>query len=114
MHKIAVMACCLFFVLQAHAEFWGETDIPLMDDMVVNESESFSFDAPAGQIVGFSAKVSKPIQEVQDFYDTTLMELGWQKKSRAVYTREQDELTLTMDRINGGTIVRIQYAFPNR
>lgn len=104
----------LFFALVAHAEFVGETDIPLMDGMQINENESFSFDVPAGQIMGFTATSKKSVAEVRDFYQTALEELGWQKKSANLYRRDQDELNLQISPQKNGTSIKIQYSFSNK
>ena len=98
----------------AQAEFFGETDIPLMEDMQINESESFSFDVPAGQITGFAAISQKSVREVMEFYQASLEELGWQQKEPFHYSRDQDELVLQIKPGKQGTIVKIQYSLPNR
>ena len=113
MRKILLAAGFLLAVC-VHAEFVADTDIPLMDGLQVIEGESFSFDVPAGQIVGFGAVTTKSVAEVKDFYQTALMELGWQKQSDTVYRRDQDELTLQISRQKKKTLVKIQYALPNR
>ena len=114
MKKIWIVICCVFLAFNAYAEFFGETDIPLMDGLRIDESDTFSFDVPAGQIVGFSATTKKSVREVQEFYQDALTELGWKKKAVSLYQRDQDELTLQITSGRKGTLVKIQYAFPNR
>jgi len=107
-------ACCLVcFVCGAHAAFVGRTDIPLMEGMIINEADGYSFDTPAGQLAGFSAEIAKTPKEVQEFYRDSLMELGWQKKSETRYVREQDELILQVKPYKKGSEIKMQYTFPN-
>lgn len=114
MVKLLCAFCLIFFSIAVSAEFFGETDIPLMDGMKINESDTFSFDVPAGQITGFTATSNKSKKEIQEFYKTTLEELGWQKKSATLYQRDQDELVLQITAQKQGTIIKIQYSLPNR
>ena len=113
MRKI-LLALGVLLAIGVRAEFVADTDIPLMEGLQLIEGESFSFDVPAGQIVGFSAVTAKSVAEVKEFYQTALMELGWQKQSDTVYRRDQDELTLQIIRQKQKTLVKIQYALPNR
>lgn len=114
MMKYLCAFCLLISTIGVHAEFFGETDIPLMDGMQVNEAETFSFDVPAGQITGFTVTTQKTPQEVREFYQTALEELGWQQKSSSRYRRDQDELVLQITPAKHGTVVKVQYSFPNR
>ena len=109
------MLCALIFgVTTAQAGFFPGTDIPLMEDFVSDENESFSFDTPAGQIVTFVAKTSRSAKDVRSFYDATLAELGWHKTGALTYEREQDKLSLKMTPLKSGLSVKIQVTFPNK
>ena len=113
--KLFVYACMmLLFSVVGRAAFFADTDVPLMDNLVVDENESFSFDTPAGQIVTFVAKTSSTAKEVQSFYEVALEELGWQKVSVRRYKRDQDELELQISKLKGQTLVKIQLTFVNK
>ena len=114
MLRLICAICFALFSIVARAEFFEGTDIPLMEGMQVDESDSFSFDAPAGQIVGYSATVSSPVHEVRDFYQASLVELGWQQKSSTKYVRDNDELVLQFVPRKQKTTVKMQYTFSNR
>ena len=105
----------LFLVLSisARAAFLSGTDVPLMDDAVVNENESFSFDTPAGQIMTVTVKSSMSKKEVIDFYKESLGALGWQQVSSTEYHRDQDELTLQVESKDHATILKLQLTFAN-
>jgi len=106
--------CLVFFCVFAHATFIESTDIPLMDGMEVDENDSFSFDTPSGQIMTVSARTKLSTQEVQSFYQSALAELGWQKRNKTTYYRDQDELTLQIAPVAHGTSLKIQFTFANK
>ena len=112
--KFLCLVFALIFIVSAHADFFPGTDIPLMEDFVSDENESFSFDTPAGQIVTFVAKTNRSAQEIRDFYDTALLELGWNKTGSLSYRRDQDKLDLKITPLKTGRTVKIQVTFPNR
>ena len=108
----------MFFALYTQADlvrasFMGGSDVPLMEGLTVYEADEFSFDTPAGQIVGFIGRTDKSAKEVREFYHEALTELGWRKKSANRYVREQDELELQVKPLKKGTQVKIQCTFPN-
>ena len=112
--KFLCLVLALIFVISAHAHFFPGTDIPLMEDFVSDENESFSFDTPAGQIVTFVARTNRSTQEIRDFYDTALLELGWHKTGSLSYERDQDKLNLKITSLKKGRTVKIQVTFPNK
>ena len=113
--KSWVCVCVIFlFSVVSRAAFLADTDVPLMDNLVVDENESFSFDTPAGQIMTFVAKTECPMKEVRSFYQTALQELGWEKVSATKYKRDQDELELQISMLKEQTVVRIQLTFVNK
>ena len=113
--KLLLCFCVLFlFQGMGQAAFLADTDVPLMDDLVVDENESFSFDTPAGQIMTFVAKTLNSVKDVNAFYKTALQELGWKQVSVERYTRDQDELVLQIFTAKGKTVVKIQLTFVNK
>lgn len=113
--KFLYLFCLLIFgIITARADFFPGTDVPLMDDFVSDENETFSFDTPAGQIVTFVAKTNRSASEIRSFYDTALLELGWNKTNASSYKRDQDKLTLRIIPSKAGTKVKIQVTFPNK
>jgi len=115
MKILVVLFLALFLSFPSFAGFIADTDIPLMDELVVNEDESFSFDTPAGQIITFVAKTDRSAEEVRSFYQATLQGLGWLRKSSTQYVRDQDELSLQVFSLkNGGASLKIQCTFVNK
>ena len=105
----------LLFSVPSLAGFIADTDIPLMDELVVDEEETFSFDTPAGQIVTFVARTDRSAEDVRSFYHAALQELGWRKASSTQYRRDQDELFLQVIALkNGGSSLKIQFTFSNK
>ena len=113
--KLFFFICVMLFASVAgQAAFWADTDIPLMDNFVVDENESFSFDTPAGQIMTFIAKTTSSPKDVAAFYKIALQELGWKQVSEKKYKRDQDELDLQISNLKGEIFVKIQLTFLNK
>ena len=114
MKKIIFLGMLLFSFF-VRAAFWAGTDIPLLDDFVVDENEGFSFDTPAGQILTISGSTKSSASSVKTFYKDSLTALGWTQKSATTYKRDQDELTLQLDSTTKGkTTVKLQITFANK
>jgi len=105
---------CLFWAISTQAAFLNGTDIPLMDDFVINENDSFSFDTPAGQIMTVIATGSASKKEILAFYKESLNALGWQQKTDTKYVRDQDELVLNITQQKKATKVKIQITLANK
>lgn len=87
----------------------GTADVPLMGGMVVSDDgESFDFDTPAGQILTVTAVTAATPDRVRAFYQKTLPALGWTQQRDGFFTRDGDELTLTIDRQNQQTTVSFE------
>ena len=104
----------LLWSVSLWAGFIESTDIPLMDGLQINESDSFSFDTPEGQIMMVQAQTESSPREVLTFYQAALKELGWQQKSATTYQRDQDLLVLQVVSQKQKTILKIQYTFANK
>lgn len=82
----------------------GFEDLPLMDGLKQSEEAPVSFDSPGGRIIEAYAQSDRiEKQEVMDFYDKTLPQLGWSrlkketKQSSFSYMREGEKLTISVD-----------------
>ena len=105
---------CLFFSVSVWGAFINGSDIPLMDGLVIDENDSFSFDTPEGQIMTVTAKTTASTKAVSSFYEESLKALGWQKKSTNQYRRDQDELTLQVVPGKTSTTLKLQLTFTNK
>ena len=112
MRIFAVLFLLLSFSVRA--AFLQGTDVPLMDDAVINENDSFSFDTPAGQIMTVTAQTSSSSKEVIEFYKESLSALGWKQISSTEYQRDQDELTLQVESRKNMTLLKLQLTFSNK
>lgn len=104
----------LFFTLTTQAKFIQGTDIPLMDNFQINESESFSFDTPAGQIMTITATTTLSEKEIHSFYQESLTALGWEKTSSTVFKRDQDTLNIKITPQKQNIQIKIQLTFSNK
>ena len=96
----------------------GFEDLPLMDGLKQAEETAVSFDTPSGRIIEAYAQSNKiKKQEITDFYNKTLPQLGWKRmpkenKNAAVsYMREGEVLTISVD---DGTPASVRFELMTR
>ena len=91
------LICFTFLVCSVvQADFIPATDdIPLMDGITLPETNDFSFDTPAGQILIFEGETKESADAVRTFYAETLTALGWSWQKKDFYTRGKDTFQLS-------------------
>ena len=113
--KKIFLVLSLLLSMTVQAVFWDGTDVPLLDDFVIDENESFSFDTPEGQILTLAGRTKTTVEKVRSFYVDSLTALGWQQKTPTIYHRDQDELILKMSPDGKrGTRLQLQLTFANK
>ncbi|MDY6408011.1 MAG: hypothetical protein SPL08_04870 [Pseudomonadota bacterium] len=86
----------LFFSIGLFADFLPQTDdIPLMDGIILDTTDNFSFDTPAGQILVIEGHTSKTAETIRSFYAKTLTALGWTRQGTDAYERGNDTVKLS-------------------
>ena len=92
----------------------GTEDIPVIRGFEVIKNNASAFDSPAGSIVDISfVKFGNNKQdEILNFYDNTLNQLGWQKISTGKYKRESQNLTVKVFDQQRDTVLNF-YIEPN-
>jgi len=91
-----ITALLLGLSICGRADFLPTTDdIPLMPGITLSETSDFSFDTPAGQILGFDGTTNKTADSIRAFYHETLTSLGWQKVRTDFYQRGTDTFQLS-------------------
>ena len=94
--SLLTLLCLLMTGVRVYADFLpGTDDIPLMDELSLPESDDFSFDTPAGQILIFEAQTTQSATAVRSFYDNTLTALGWTRDKQDFYHRDGDTIQLS-------------------
>jgi len=84
----------------------GIEDLPLMQGLEEAEG-GMVFDSPAGRIVEAVAVGAVSREDVLDFYDETLLQLGWTPDGNGVFRREGEVLRVEFPGAEGErTIVR--------
>ncbi len=72
----------------------GFEDLPLMDGLVEHD-EPLVFDSVHGSIVQTTLETETlTFNEIIKYYDEVLLSLGWVKKGKGVYEREEENLTI--------------------
>ena len=105
---------CLLVSLSVQAQFLPNTDIPMMDGLIIDENDSFSFDTPEGQIMTVTARTTASAKEILAFYKESLEALGWNRKSATEYRRDQDNLVLKIVPSARQNTVKLQLTFANK
>ena len=95
--RFFILVCFTFlFYSFAWADFIPATDdIPLMDGITLTDTNDFSFDTPAGQILIFEGEAKESANAVRNFYAETLTALGWSWQKKDFYTRGKDTFQLS-------------------
>jgi hypothetical protein len=79
---------------QATEYLAGASDLPLATGLKEQPDKGAVFDTPLGSIVtAYAAGNAKP-QEVLDFYDSTLPQLGWERDKPGTYHRKKQTLKI--------------------
>lgn len=88
----------------------GSEDIPLMEELAGVPNAGIVFDSPAGRIVEAFAAGATSREAVLAFYNDTLPALGWTAKSRVLFEREGEQLSLDFFGPDGELTVRFTLA----
>lgn len=85
----------------------GIEDLPLMGELHAIEGSGFAFDTAAGRIVEAYAGGSVSQDAVDEFYNATLPQLGWEADGDRLWRREGE--TLTIEFVEGTDPVTIRF-----
>ena len=103
---------CLCFGITVLADFLPQTDdIPLMEGLILKQTDDVAFDTPAGQILVFETTTKNSPESIRSFYAQSLSSLGWTRKKKDSYTRGADTLTLSFPAPN---MVRFDITLSNK
>lgn len=119
--RLILIALFWTFSLPAAAEnsrfLSALSDIPLMPGLYELAEETVIFDKPEGRIVESSAaSETKNINEIKDFYDSALPQLGWTRGTPSlegdlVYFRQDETLRLRIGVRSGVNVIEFM-VFP--
>jgi len=84
-------------------------DLPLTQGLTEQKDKTTVFDAPVGKIVTAYATGNVKAQDVVDFYDSTLPQLGWAKTASGTYHRKSQTLKIDVLGGQGGSPVNVSY-----
>ena len=111
---LAVLTVPAMVIGAAHAQetafIEGSEDIPLMPDLASVPNAGIVFDSPAGRIVEAFAAGATSREAVLVFYNETLPALGWTARSRVLFEREGEQLSLDFFGPDGELTVRFTLA----
>ncbi len=79
---------------QATEYLAGASDLPLATGLKEQPNMGAVFDTPLGRIVTAYASGNAKPQDVFDFYDGTLPQLGWTRDKPGTYHRKQQTLKI--------------------
>ena len=84
-------------------------DLPLTQGLTEQKDKTTVFDPPVGKIVTAYATGNLKAQDVVDFYDNTLPQLGWQKTASGTYHRKAQTLKIDVLGGQGGGPVNVSF-----
>jgi hypothetical protein len=84
-------------------------DLPLTQGLTEQKDKTTVFDAPVGKIVTAYATGNVKAEDVVDFYDTTLPQLGWEKTESGTYHRKSQTLKIDVLGGQGGGPVNVSF-----
>ena len=84
-------------------------DLPLTQGLAEQKDKTTVFDAPVGKIVTAYATGNVKAEDVVNFYDTTLPQLGWTKTASGTYHRKAQTLKIDVLGGQGGGPVNVSY-----
>ena len=87
----------------------GFEDLPLAPGLVNLPEAGTGFDKPTGRIVVAYASGGTTRAAVEQFYSTTIPQLGWTRQGNA-YLRDGERLTIEIIGAQGGVTVRYTLA----
>ncbi len=91
--------------------FENLNDIPLMPGLFEMIDETVIFDKPEGRIVESSAATeSVAPAAIEAFYDSTLPQLGWERTTEDLFTRQNERLQIQIEKEDGYSVVHIMVA----
>ena len=87
--------------------FTALSDIPAMNGLIELEDYTLVYDKPEGRIIEMVARLEgQSIENVRQYYKSTLPELGWRVVNDNLYARGAENLSLGYETRNGQSYVR--------
>ena len=88
----------------------GSDDIPIYEGFVIQDESDSLYDSVQGKILSaiYTSKDARVV-DVVDFYEISLAELGWEKKDKNTYTRENESLTLDVYNKDAKIFIKFDY-----
>jgi hypothetical protein len=84
----------------------GFDDVPVMRGLAPIQSKTLDFDTPGGRIVEGYVDGRVTRQSVQQFYSSTLPQLGWEQLGDQEFSRDGERLRLGYSGQDGNLTVR--------
>lgn len=94
-------------VRAATAYFTAEPDLPLPPGFVEDAEQSTVFDSGLVRILDLVA-VATNSADIAGFYAETLPALGWQSTGPGQFTRDQENLSLQVEKAGSGMVLRLR------
>lgn len=113
LHRFMIALClllCPFMVLAEKpiAYLSSMPDVPVMEGLTEGLGSTLSFDKPEGRILSVFTIAEKELEpsRIFEFYETTLPQLGWTLKNQGHFTRDNEQLLITVETEDDGQVVQ--------
>jgi len=88
----------------------NNSDIPLFTDFEIIEEDTLNFDSSSGYISNITYKSNSKINDINNYYDNNLKNLGWKKTDESInylsFKRGLEMLKISYDLKNEQLIVK--------
>ncbi len=88
----------------------GITDLPLMPGLREIPEATLIFDKPDGRLVKATAEGAAEATALWQFYEATLPQLGWRRRSRGKFYRDGEILRIHVEKNDSKLTVRFAIA----
>ena len=98
-YHISIFLCAIIAAAQVMAQDLPQHrwvgDLPIMDEMQIEEGRGLAIDSPDGRIVVVYVSGSMDAEMIESYYSVALPPLGWTEVANLIWQREGEWLTIT-------------------
>ncbi|MBH43217.1 MAG: hypothetical protein CMP25_00310 [Rickettsiales bacterium] len=91
------ISIALFLTFQLNSEIkfiTGIEDLPIFESLEIDEDNLIIFDKADSRIITVNLSGSVNLEEVKDYYENILPNLGWKMRNKKEYVRDAEVLKL--------------------
>ena len=104
-----LIALVVSFQLNSEIKFiTGIEDLPIFDSLEIDEDNLIIFDKADSRLITVNLSGSVNLEEVKDYYESILPNLGWKMRNKKEYVRDAEVLKLEYEVKNKKVYLTLQ------